>query len=180
MLHVGNGARVAVKAVGNYSLLLPNGLYLTLENVCFVPSLTRNIISVSRLHEQCCTCSFNSVNILCHFNGIMYFEARPHNDIYEIDINGSYSDNSIYTLNSKRLKLGFNQSYLWHCRLGHINKKRMSKLQTNGILDFAGPESFDICESCLSGKMTKAPFTGIGGREADLLGLIHTDECGPF
>jgi hypothetical protein len=110
----------------------------------------------------------------------MYFEARPHNGIYEIDINGSCNDNSIYTLNSKRLKLGFNQSYLWHCRLSHINKKRMTKLQTNGILESTGSESFDICESCLSGKMTKAPFTGIGGRAADLLGLIHTDVYGPF
>ena len=28
--------------------------------------------------------------------------------------------------------------------------------------------------------MTKTPFTGIGARAADLLGLIHTDVCGPF
>ena len=28
--------------------------------------------------------------------------------------------------------------------------------------------------------MTKASFTGIGERALDLLGLIHTDVCGPF
>ncbi|KAD4179844.1 hypothetical protein E3N88_28435 [Mikania micrantha] len=176
----GTSARVAVEAIGEYSLLLPSGLYLKLNNVCYVPSLTRNIISAARLHEQGFTFGFHEGNILTFKSNVMYFEARPHNGIYEVDIHGSCSDNSIYALNTKRLKTNFNQTYLWHCRLGHINKKRMSKLQTDGILKPTGSESFDICESCLCGKMTKAPFTGIGGRASDLLGLIHTDVCGPF
>ncbi|KAK8597087.1 hypothetical protein V6N12_065563 [Hibiscus sabdariffa] len=32
----------------------------------------------------------------------------------------------------------------------------------------------------VSGKMTKAPFTGKGERASDLLGLIHSDVCGPM
>ena len=40
-------------------------------------------------------------------------------------------------------------------------------------------ESLDMCKSCLLGKMTKAPFTGQSERVSDLLGLIHTDVCGP-
>src|SRR6185503_18113497 len=28
--------------------------------------------------------------------------------------------------------------------------------------------------------MTKSPFTGVGERASDLLGLIHTDVCGPM
>ena len=70
--------------------------------------------------------------------------------------------------------------YLWHCRLGHINKKRISQLQRSGLLKANEDVSFDICESCLSGKMTKAPFLGSSERAKDLLGLIHTDVCGPF
>ena len=41
-------------------------------------------------------------------------------------------------------------------------------------------ESFDTCESCLLGKMTKSLFTHKGERAKELLGLIHTDVCGPF
>jgi hypothetical protein len=41
-------------------------------------------------------------------------------------------------------------------------------------------ESFDTCKSCLLGKMTKAPFTSHSERESDLLGLVHTDVCGPM
>ena len=41
-------------------------------------------------------------------------------------------------------------------------------------------ESYPTCESCLLGKMTKSPFSGHGERAADLLGLVHTDVCGPM
>ncbi|KAK8696480.1 hypothetical protein V6N13_001614 [Hibiscus sabdariffa] len=50
-LRVGNGARVVVLAVGTYVLSLPSGLVLNLENCYFVPSLTKNIISVSCLDK---------------------------------------------------------------------------------------------------------------------------------
>ena len=41
-------------------------------------------------------------------------------------------------------------------------------------------ESFDTCESCLLGKMTKTPFIGKGERSTELLSLIPTDVCGPM
>ncbi|WP_248787883.1 hypothetical protein, partial [Escherichia coli] len=41
-------------------------------------------------------------------------------------------------------------------------------------------ESYETCESCLLGKMTKAPFTGQSERANDLLGHIQSDVCGPM
>ena len=41
-------------------------------------------------------------------------------------------------------------------------------------------ESFDTCEFYLLGKMTKTPFTGYSERANDILGLIHSDVCGPL
>ena len=46
------------------------------------------------------------------------------------------------------------------------------------FLDSINFESFEICKSCLLGKMTKDPFTGHNERAIDLLGLIHIDLCG--
>ena len=48
-LRVGNGARVAALAVGFYDLYLPNGLIFQLNNCYYVPTVSRNIISVSCL-----------------------------------------------------------------------------------------------------------------------------------
>jgi hypothetical protein len=61
---------------------------------------------------------------------------------------------------------------MWHCRLGHISEKRMKKLHTDGILTSFDFESYDTCDACLLGKMTKVPFTGFPKRTLDLLELI--------
>ena len=73
----------------------------------------------------------------------------------------------------KRKREKVNQTFLWHCRLGHISEKRISKLLNNGYLDLFDYELFTTCESCLTSKMTKSPFTGHGERANELLELIH-------
>ena len=62
---------------------------------------------------------------------------------------------------------------LINCRLGHIGVKRMKKLHKDGSLESLGYESFDACEPCLLGKMTKTPFSGT-------MEIIHTDVCDPM
>ena len=69
-------------------------------------------------------------------------------------------------------------TYLWHCRLGHISENRTKRLHDDGLLTSFDFESYETCESCLVGKMTKAPFIGFPERASDLLELIHTDVCG--
>ena len=62
----------------------------------------------------------------------------------------------IHNIDAKRCKVdNDNATYLWHCRLGHIIVKRMKKLHTDGFLESLDYESFDTCEPCLMGKMTK-------------------------
>ncbi|KAK8572986.1 hypothetical protein V6N12_029026 [Hibiscus sabdariffa] len=175
-LRVGNGARVAALAVGTYVLSLPSGLVLNLENCYFVPSLTKNIISVSCLDKI----GFEIIikNNCCSFylNNLFYGSAQLINGLYILN-----QENEIFNINTKRTKTNdSNQTYLWHCRLGHISERRISKLHKDGLLDPFVFRQMDVCESCLLGKMTKAPFNGKSERASDLLGLIHSDVCGPM
>ena len=50
----------------------------------------------------------------------------------------------------------------------------------DGFSESLGYESFDACEPCLLGKITKTPFSGKMERASDLLEIIHTDVCGPM
>nr|GEW47300.1 reverse transcriptase domain-containing protein [Tanacetum cinerariifolium] len=50
-----------------------------------------------------------------------------------------------------------------------------NQLQYDGLLESTDDESFDICVSCISGKMARKPFTHASERAYDLLGLIHSD-----
>src|SRR4051812_31698449 len=89
--------------------------------------------------------------------------------------------NDVFNINAKRLKKADTTiAYLWHCRLGHIGKKRMQRLQRDGVLPSFDFESFDTCEACLMGKMTKMPFKGHPERAGELLEIIHSDVCGPM
>nr|GEX33752.1 hypothetical protein [Tanacetum cinerariifolium] len=76
------------------------------------------------------------------------------NGIYEIDMHDLVPNvNSIYNVSTKGAKHNLDSTYLWHCRLTHISKKR---------------------------KMTKKLFPHHPKRVTDLLGIIHTDVCGPL
>ncbi|GJX43764.1 retrotransposon protein, putative, ty1-copia subclass [Tanacetum coccineum] len=81
------------------------------------------------------------------------------------------------SLNSKR-KL--DSTFLVHCRLSHINKKRITKLQHDRLLKLIDNESFNLCVSCISDKMARKNFTHAGKKANELLGLIYIDVCGPF
>jgi hypothetical protein len=124
-----------------------------------------------------------AIEFLFRLKMFFYFNAIAVNGIFEIDMNVNVSNNcnnSMYSINHKRIKNGLDSSYLWHCRLAHIGKTRMEKLQRDGILQGINDESYDKYESCISGKMTKKPFNNRMERASNLLALIHTDVCGPL
>ena len=176
-LRVGNGAKVAAVAVGTMPLSLPSGLVLELNNCYCVPSLSKNIISASCLQAE--GYDFRSVNNGCslYFKDMFYCHTPLVNGLYVLTL----EESPVYNINAKRQRSNdLNPTFIWHCRLGHINEKRMEKLHRDGILHSFDFESFETCESCLLGKMTKAPFTGQGERASDLLALVHSDVCGPM
>ncbi|GJX43241.1 retrotransposon protein, putative, ty1-copia subclass [Tanacetum coccineum] len=180
-LYVGNDVCAQVEAIGSYELVLPNGLVICLDNCHYAPSITRGVVSVHHLVENGFVQCFTDFGILVSKNNVFYFNVIPSNGIYEIDMHDLVPNvNSIYNVSTKRAKHNLDSTYLWHCRLAHISKKRIEKLQQEGILRSTDDESFDQCVSCLSSKMTRKSFPHRPERATDLLEIIHTDVCGPL
>ncbi|GJS63575.1 retrotransposon protein, putative, ty1-copia subclass [Tanacetum coccineum] len=75
-----------------------------------------------------------------------------------------------------------------HCKeVGHWKRnchvyiaELLKKKKQVGSASSSDDESFDQCVSCLSGKMTRKSFPHRPERATDLLGIIHTDVCGPL
>jgi hypothetical protein len=66
----------------------------------------------------------------------------------------------VWNNNTKIAQLNdLNLTFICDCRLCHINEKLIERLHKDGLLSSFDFESFDTCESCLLGKMTKSPFT---------------------
>ncbi|GKA23601.1 zinc finger, CCHC-type containing protein [Tanacetum coccineum] len=181
-LYVGDGHRAAVEAIGTYHLELPSRLVIVLNNCHYAPSITRGVISVSRLFDDGFVNRFDDNNVISvSKDNLVYFMAVPRDGIFEIDMSCSNTnDSSMYAITNKRAKINLDSSLLWHCCLGHISKKRIEKLQHDGLLNSNDIKSLGKCVSCLSGKMARKPYSHQVERAKDLLGLIHTDVCGPF
>ncbi|GKD07594.1 hypothetical protein Tco_1187279 [Tanacetum coccineum] len=85
-LYVGNGVRAQVEAIGCFDLVLPNGLVICLDNCHYAPTITRGVVSVSRLVDNGFVQCFTDCGISVSKNGILYFNVVPRNGIYEIDM----------------------------------------------------------------------------------------------
>ena len=75
-------------------------------------------------------------------NDVFYAFGTLCNGIYMLDMS-----NPILTVHdNKRLKqYNVKPSYLWHCRIGHINERRMAKLHKSRNLGSFDNESYDTC-----------------------------------
>ncbi|GJY57726.1 retrotransposon protein, putative, ty1-copia subclass [Tanacetum coccineum] len=175
-LYVGNGIRAAVEAIKSFDLVLPSGLIIVLHNCHFTPTITRGVVSITRLVDNGYIRTFTNYGISVLKNNVFYFNAIPRDGIYETNMHNIYPNvSSIYNVSNKRAKHTLDST--WYCRLGHINKKHIEKLQRDGILQPTHDESLEKCKSCISRKMARKPFPHQVERAKDLLGLIHTHVC---
>ena len=62
----------------------------------------------------------------------------------------------MYTPNKHPQVNNVSDTYLWHCRLCHMNKNRMDMLIKERIFDIDDCESLSTCKSYLLDKMTKS------------------------
>ncbi|GKC38964.1 retrotransposon protein, putative, ty1-copia subclass [Tanacetum coccineum] len=154
--------------------LMPGALSLYMGN-------GQRVISVSGLYDNGFINRFDGNTISVSRNNLVYISVVLRDGIFEIDLSNSNTNNSfMYVVSNKRATLNLDSTLLWHCRLRHISKKRIEKLQHDGLLNSTDIQSFEKCVSCMYGKLARKPYSHQVERAKDLLGLIHTDVCGPF
>jgi hypothetical protein len=136
-VRVANGTKVAVIAIGTLHLPLPSGLVLELNNFYCIPTLCKNIISSSCLEEvDGYGIIIKNKRCSIYYNDIFYARYPLVNGLYVLDL----EDKSICNINTKMAQLNnLNPTFIWHCRLGHINEKRIERLHKDGFLN-----SFDV------------------------------------
>ncbi|GJV21345.1 retrotransposon protein, putative, ty1-copia subclass [Tanacetum coccineum] len=145
-LYVGNEMCATVEAIGSFDLIIPSSLLIVLDNCHFAPSITRGVVLISCLVNNAYIYTFTNYGISVLEDNVFYFNVIPHDGIYEIDMHNLYPNVSfMFNVSKKRVKYSLDSSYLWHCRLSHINKKRMDKFQCDGVLQLTHDESLEKC-----------------------------------
>ena len=184
ILHVGNGARVVVVAVGTYPIQLPSDFCLELRDCYCVPNVSRNLISISCLTQDDYEISFNKDHYTIYLKNKMITRDHLINSLYHLRADAdeliNLSEQTMSAIRSKRSNDEVNLKCIWHLRLGNIGEERINRLVKDSLLDSFLDESYPICESCLHKKMTKLSFVGHGERTPEVLALVHTDICSSF
>ncbi|MCP3666763.1 MAG: DDE-type integrase/transposase/recombinase [Gammaproteobacteria bacterium] len=77
-----------------------------------------------------------------------------------------------------------NSLMTWHTRFGHLGFDNLKLLQQKNMvlgLSLNMAEKAQFCDGCALGKQTNEPFPkGQATRAKELLGIIHSDVCGPM
>lgn len=148
---------------------------INVNNVLFVPNLTTNLLSVSRIiangnrvefDEHGCSI-YNSQNECI---GI----AKLENGVYRLNVKTEQMFAASVTVSS----------IVWHRRLAHINSTDIQKLKNGLVEGVKFSDKCDIsknsCTVCCEGKQTRFPFPHSVNKSSEVLELIHTDLCGPM
>ena len=164
-IKVANGVQADVEAIGDVSLELVNGFMLVLRDVLFVPSLQRNLISVSRMDTDGYGCHFENGKCQILFNNVCVGDAVLHNELYLLSLRHkvpSMCDANVNVIaslsvnaNRKRKRTQVESSKLCHCRLGHISRGRIERLVKNEILPPLEFSDLEQCIECIKGKFVK-------------------------
>ena len=150
-----------------------------LNDTLFIPDLTTNLLSVSKITEKGNKVIFEKEKAFIMENdGTVILTAKKSNDLYYLEF-----DESNETAKYTRTTGNDSKIMQWHRKLGHINEKdlvRMAKEELMYGLD-VGEGKLDNCETCIKGKLSRLPFP----RHEEIyttqpLQIIHSDVCGPL
>jgi hypothetical protein len=86
-LQVADGHKTKVEAVGTLPLLLHGGFTLYLNNVLYVPSSRRNLISVASLEDDGYECLFGNIKCTIKFDDVIIGLAPWRDMLYMLSLN---------------------------------------------------------------------------------------------
>ncbi|KAL0451356.1 UNVERIFIED_CONTAM: hypothetical protein Slati_1113700 [Sesamum latifolium] len=175
VLKLGDGKAVAAEAVGIVHLVVSDQVRIELKDCYYVPSMIKNIISISLLDNVGFEFMINKNCSYLMKNGSSHLLGKLHNGLYILQ-----QHDLIMNAQNKRKMDNQENTQIWHARLGHISQDRIKRLVDSKSLEINDLDHLPACESCLKGKMTKKPFMRQSTLASCLLDLIHSDVCGPL
>lgn len=172
---MGNKAKCTPLGKGTIVFLIETGERFHATNVLHVSRLGMSLFSVSQLQGKCYDIFFIKEKV--------YVKHPSWKKKVQIGIRS----NKLYRLHleSPMALIGSNGdkdlNELWHIRMEHLHHGALRILRKIVIgVPYLSTERDDVCRGCALGKYAKAAFPRSKNRAKSVLGLIHSDICGPM
>lgn len=167
---------IEAKGIGTVKLNW-HGNIIELIDVLYVQNLQCNFVSVAKaINNGFKICFEQDEASVKNKKGDTVLIAKKQNDLFVFE-----NENKTAFAAKANLK----QVITWHNRFGHLNfnsiKSMINKDMVYGLPGVAGNASDFVCETCAKSKICVKQFPKTSeNRSREILGLIHTDICGPI
>src|ERR1044072_4369227 len=190
-VYLGNGQGLFINSVGSYTFTSPfnSSQSLVLTNLLHVPSITKNLVSVSQFARD------NSVFFEFHSD----FCLVKSQATCEVLLRGTLGPDGLYSFGSLPVQPAsksssastsfpcvnntiapFNSLYsLWHCRLGHPHYEVLKAVLTHCNIHISNKMLLDSCSACCLGKAHRLPSHSSTTVYSQPLELLFCDIWGP-
>ena len=170
-----------VKATGKGTVLLKIAIGKSqfqkceLKDVLFVPELSYNLLSVSKVIQTGKIMKFiASECTILNGNQRIVATASLIGSLYHLNVTDEREVAHAAVKDSNEI--------LWHRRYGHVGFRGLEILAANQMVDgfdYQKSSETKFCEPCIDGKHRRSTFPSTGGKRAsEILELIHSDVCG--
>ena len=172
-----NKMRSHVEAVGTCSLVLSSDFIFDLEKTFYVPSFSRNLISISRVVPLGYSFSFYETSFSLFYKFNLVGNGTLYDGLFSINLQNNTTNNIIHVhTGTKQCFMNEDSSMLWHRRLGHISIQRVKRLVNDGVLSTLDFTDFHTCVDCIKEKQINKSKKG-AKKSTNILEIIHLDIC---
>ncbi|GJR19693.1 retrovirus-related pol polyprotein from transposon TNT 1-94 [Tanacetum coccineum] len=171
-----NGQITRIMGYGNYQLG-----NVTISRVYYVEGLGHNLFSVGQFCDAELEVAFQkNTCFICNLEGVDLLSGSRDTNLYTISLDDMLKTSSICLLS----KASKTKSWLWHCRLSHLNFSTLNKLAKDGLVRGIPRLKFQkdhLCSACALGKSKKSSHQPKAkDTNQEKLYLYHMDLCGPM
>ena len=172
--------KALVEAIGTYHLILDIGHHLDLFETFYVPLISQNLVSMSKLDTLGFSYKFGNGCFSLFKHNHFIDSCILYDDLHKLNLDNLFAETLLTLHHNVGTKSGLvneHSAYLWHKHLGHISKERLVRLVKNEIFSDLNFTDLNICVDCIKGKQTKHTKKG-ATRSTQLLEiytLIYVD-----
>jgi len=188
-LTTASGEVLKIEEIGNVKFKAKhNGQEITINDVCYVPNLAANLISVPRITSASAQVKFGKSFATLIKNGEEILDIPKQGNLYILEQENKEAIGLIANAdNSDNDSTKINESTLWHNRLGHLAQSSIQKLINakcvNGLEKVKVTSHNSLCEGCIYGKAHREPFSQSVGTQyqaKEIMDRVHADLYGPI
>jgi hypothetical protein len=178
-VQMGDNTPCEVIGIGSVKIRTHDGMTRTLTDVRHVPTMFRNLISLSTL-DNLGYKYFASGGVLKVSKGslIVMKGVMKSANLY-ISSGDTIIGTAAVSFTAVVTSENCSDSKLWHMHLGYMSQLSLAELNKRGLLKGYNNNELEFCEHCVFGKHKRVKFNTSVHTTEGILDYVHADLWGP-